>query len=107
MLVEAVLKGRITPGKSLNKLKDNPEIITVLTDYIIEVEKLLELPIRIITVQPGDITRSHDLRRTHGLFVNDSINLACAQRLGLGDIVTRDADFQRVPTLRLSEPTDI
>jgi predicted nucleic acid-binding protein len=107
MLVEAVLKGRITPGKSLNKLKDNPEIITGLTDYITEVGKLLELPIRIITVQPDDITCSHDLRRAHGLFVNDSINLACAQRFGLSDIATHDADFRRVPDLRLWEPTDI
>jgi predicted nucleic acid-binding protein len=36
------------------------------------------------------------LRRAHGLFVNDSINLACAYRAGLADVVTHDADFSRV-----------
>lgn len=53
------------------------------------------------------ITRIHALRRTHGLFFNDSINLACADRPGLTDIVTHDTDFQRVPHIISWEPTDV
>lgn len=107
MLIEAVTKGLVTPGKALNKLKENPAIISSLADYITEIEKLLRLPLKVVEVTSADITRSHALRQTHGLFVNDSINLACADRLGLSDIVTHDADFQRVPHVTSWEPTDV
>lgn len=107
MLIEAVTKGLVTPGKALNKLKDNPSIISSLIDHITEVEKLLRLPMNVIEVTATDIARSHALRQTHGLFFNDSINLACADRLGLTDIVTHDADFQRVPHVTSWEPTDV
>ena len=43
-----------------------------------EIEKLLRLPLTVIEVTSPDIASSHKLRRSHGLFVNDSINLACA-----------------------------
>jgi predicted nucleic acid-binding protein len=76
-----------------------------LTDYIVEVEKLLRLPFRIHQVTRGDIIASHALRQAHGLFVNDSINLACAQRLT--SIITHDSDFNRVPSLSVWEPPDI
>jgi predicted nucleic acid-binding protein len=55
----------------------------------------------------GDIIASHALRQAHGLVVNDSINLACAQRLTLTSIITHDSDFNRVPSLSVWEPTDI
>lgn len=38
MLIEAVAKGLVTPGKALSKLKSNPALISSLTDYITEVE---------------------------------------------------------------------
>lgn len=107
MLIEAVAKGLVTPSKVLSKLKSNPALISSLTDYITEVEKLLRLPFRIIEVTTADIAASHLLRGTHGLFVNDSINLACAHRLGLADVVTHDADFSRVSGVTAWEPMDI
>ncbi len=107
MLIEAVAKGLVTPGKALSKLKSNPALISSLTDYITEVEKLLRLPFRVIEVTTADIAASHALRGTYGLFVNDSINLACANRLGLADVVTHDADFSRVSGVTAWEPMDI
>lgn len=107
MLIEAVAKGLVTPGKALNKLKSNPALIGSLTDYITEVEKLLQLPFTVAGVTIADIATSHALRQTHGLFVNDSINLACAHRLELVDVVTHDADFNRVAGVTTWEPTDI
>ncbi len=65
------------------------------------------LPLEVIEVVAADISASHTLRRTHGLFVNDSINLACAERFGLTDIVTHDGDFSRVPGVAVWSPTDI
>ena len=107
MMAEAVAKGLISPGQIMKKLKANPTVIPLLTDYIAEVERLLRLPFRIHQVTRGDIIASHALRQAHGLFVNDSINLACAQRLTLTSVVTHDSDFNRVPSLSVWEPTDI
>ncbi|MGH8595267.1 MAG: type II toxin-antitoxin system VapC family toxin, partial [Gammaproteobacteria bacterium] len=107
MLAEAIAKGLIFPGQTVKKLKANPTIIPLLTDYIAEVEKLLRLPFRIHEITRGDILAGHALRQMHGLFVNDSINLACAHRLALTNIVTHDSDFNRVATLSMWEPTDV
>lgn len=107
MIGEAVAKGLVTSNKPLNKLKANPLLIQQLTDHSAEVKLLLRLPIQVVEVKQVDILRSHALRQTHGLFVNDSINLACGQRQGLTNIVTHDADFVRVPGVNLWEPTDV
>jgi predicted nucleic acid-binding protein len=107
MLIEAVAKGLVTPGKALGKLKSNLALISSLTDYITEVEKLLQLPFTVVEVTTADIAASHALRRTHGLFVNDSINLACAHRFGLADVITHDADFSRISGVTAWGPTDI
>ena len=82
-------------------------MVSSLSSYIQDVEKLLLLPLRIVEVTAADISVSHPIRRAHGLLVNDSINLASMQRLGLANIVTHDRDFQRVPALRVWAPADI
>ncbi len=107
MAAEAITKGLISPGKPLQKLKANPAVIKGLTDYVSEVEKLLKLPIVIHDITAAEVAASHALRAAHGLFVNDSINLACALGLGLADVVTRDEDFSRVTGITTWEPTDI
>jgi predicted nucleic acid-binding protein len=107
MTAEAITKGLISPGKPLHKLKASPDVIKGLTDYVTEIERLLKLPIFVNEITAADIAASHALRAAHGLFVNDSINLACALRLGLTDVVTHDEDFGRVTTITTWEPTDI
>lgn len=107
MMAEALAKGVITAGQPLRKLKADASLITKLSDYITEVRDLLLLPLAVIEVSFADVEASHSLRGAHGLFVNDSINLACAERLGVADVVTHDADFRRVPHVRVWEPTDV
>jgi predicted nucleic acid-binding protein len=107
MIAEALTKNLIGPGQPLKKLKANPGVIQTLTDYFAEVEDLLQLPFQIIETTRADISASRTFRRAHGLFVNDSINLACANNRGLTDIVSHDADFRRVPSINIWEPTDV
>jgi predicted nucleic acid-binding protein len=107
MMTEAVAKGLISKSKILKKLKDDPEIVKGLTDYISTVETLIKLPVKVIEASVVDISNSHTLRRTYGLFVNDSISLACAQRYKIVNVATNDGDFSRVPTITVWEPTDI
>ncbi|MGH9844997.1 MAG: hypothetical protein ACREEM_40295, partial [Blastocatellia bacterium] len=72
----------------------NPALILPLTGYITEIEKLPPLPFIITEATTADIAASHALRGAHGLFVNDSINLACRLRLGISDIVAHDSDLR-------------
>jgi predicted nucleic acid-binding protein len=107
MLIEAVDKGLVTSSQVLKKLKAHPEIVQQLSDYITEAQKISQLPITVIVVTPQDIQRSHQLRRQFGLLVNDSINLACAQRLGIVHVATHDDDFDCVAGITVWKPTDI
>jgi predicted nucleic acid-binding protein len=107
MMAEALVKGLITPGQPLKKLKANSNVIAGLVDYVTEIQNLFRLPFQVIEATMSDITASHALRYQHGLFVNDSINLACVDRYGLADIVSHDADFRRVASINLWEPTDV
>lgn len=106
MLGESVAKGLVSASQALKRLKANPELVTQLTDYIADVRTILLLPIKIAEITAADIESSHSLRQAHGLFVNDSINLACAERLGIKHIVTRDGDFAVVPDLSVWSPAD-
>lgn len=107
MVAEALTKRLITAGQPLKKLKANPSVVTQLTDYVADVDTLLLLPLQVLTVTPADIAASHALRQAHGLFVNDSINLACALRHGMNNLVTHDADFNRAPLAAVWEPVDV
>lgn len=107
MMTEAVSRKLISPGQPLKKLKANPSVILSLAGYINDVESILKLPFQVIEVTLQDIQNSNNLRQKHGLFVNDSINLICAQRLGISHFVTHDSDFARVSTITVWQPTDV
>lgn len=107
MMAEASAKGVITSGQPPKKLKADPSVTTKLSSYIAEIGDLLLLPLEVIEVSSADVRASRSLRRAHGFFVNDSINLACADRLGIAGVATHDADLQRVPHVRVWEPLDV
>ena len=107
MLIEAVDGGLVAPGKVLRKLKAQPAIIGQLTSHISQIKKLLKLPFTILPIDKFDISKSHSLRTKHHLFVNDSLNLACAKRHGIRHIATYDGDFERATGVQMWSPTDI
>lgn len=107
LISEALAKGLIPAGQPVKKLKANPLIITSLTDYLTDIEDILTFSLKVIEVTLADIIASHTLRQSYGLFVNDSINIACAQRFGISNIVTRDNDFSAVLGVNVWQPTDI
>ncbi len=107
MMVEAVTNGFVTPGKTLRKLKAQPELIGQLTEYISQTKALLKPPFTMLQIDVGDISLSHKLRLKHHLFVNDSINLACAKRHGIRNIVTHDSDFANISDIKMWSPTDL
>lgn len=107
MVIEAVGSGLISGAKPFEKLKRQPQLIAQLSHYITEINQLLQLPLTVIEVAEKDINWSHALRQAYGMLVIDSINLACAVRRGITDIVTHDTDFLHIPKLNIWQPTDI
>ena len=107
MLAEAVDKGLVTASKVLQKLKARPDLVSQLTDYITDIRAIAQLPFSIISISSDDIEQSHVIRQTYGLFVNDSINLACTRRAGVTHIATHDSDFDRLDKINVWKPTDI
>lgn len=55
MMAEALMKGIISPGQPVKKLKAQSHLIQQLTDYITDVETLLRLPLKVVEVTVGDI----------------------------------------------------
>lgn len=107
MVIEAVNVGLVSGAKPFEKLKRQPHLIVQLSDYITEINQLLQLPLNVIEVTEEDIKWSHALRRAYGVLVIDSVNLACAVRRGITDIATHDTDFLHIPKLNIWQPTDI
>ncbi|RKY02162.1 hypothetical protein DRP77_08380 [Candidatus Poribacteria bacterium] len=107
MVAEAVEKGFVTLRNAVRKLKENPRIVKLLSQYSRDVEAILALPIIVEPITRDDIISSGQLRERYGLMTNDSLNLACMERLGIRDIATRDEDFEAVEWINVWKPDDI
>lgn len=107
MLIDAVSKGLVTKSKVLRKLKEQPGLIEQLTDHSRQIRQLLKLPFTVLPVDSDAIAKSHVIRRKHHLFVNDSINLACARRRRIVNVATHDSDFNRIASIKVWFPSDI
>jgi len=85
-------------------LKRNPKILSKLDAYrsVARVESLPNL--RILEVLPADFVQARSLMQRHHLLSNDALHLAVMQRNKLDMLASKDADFQRVPWIKLHQP---
>lgn len=107
MMIEAVTKGLVSPGNVVRKLREKPALIRELHVYQEQIELI---PLMGITVQGLDLevtAFAAEIRRRHGLLVNDSLLSATAIREGITDFASADPDFERVEGLRLFHPDDL
>jgi predicted nucleic acid-binding protein len=106
MLEEAISKGLAgaQPRKTLNQ---HPERVRQLTDYWLEVERLLTLNLLILTVDEDTIRVAQKERERFGLLNNDSLITASMRLYGIRAIATHDHSFERCTDLSVFSPTDI
>jgi predicted nucleic acid-binding protein len=61
----------------------------------------------ILSLDLSTMTLAAEIRRRHGLLVNDSLLAATAAREGIASFASADTDFERVEELRLFCPGDL
>ena len=83
---------RTNPVEPIRRLSD--ELVTA-------VRQMLRLPhIYLVSVEADDIFQMLKNTQQYALMPRDALHLAIMQRLDLQDIVSDDADFDRVPELQ-------
>jgi len=107
MMVEAVKKNLVTPPNVRKKLENNPSIVTQLSDYFLNTQKIPMMGIEIVEVDFQTFLKSQNFRNTYGLMVNDSIILASMQKEGIHSLVTNDEGFNIVEDIFVFNPDDL
>ncbi len=106
MIAEALSKGLIASGGA-KVLKQSPKLVSSLTDYWRETERLLALNLLFIPVNEAIVRRAQAERHAAGLLTNDSMIIACMREFGLTFLASNDADFERVGGITVFKPTDL
>lgn len=107
MTVEAVAAGLVSGKDVVKKLRAKPEVVRGLRIYQDHVERIPLMGVDVLPIDLSVLLRSADIRRQHGLLVNDSLVVAVAQAAGIKTLASADADFERVKNLRLYRPSDL
>ncbi len=105
MMIEAVAAGLVPAGNVAKKLRAHPDIVRRLHIYQEQVERVPLMGVDVAPVGLGVLVRSAELRRRHGLLVNDSLVVAAAREAGVNKLASSDGDFRRVKDLELFAPS--
>lgn len=107
MMVEAVIKGLVSPGNVARKLRERPQIAKELSQSEEQAEAILGMGVEAMPVESDVLLASRHYRGAYGLMVNDSVTVALAQRARIDMIASADHDFARIPGFRLYAPGDL
>ena len=107
MMIEAVERKLVSGGNVAKKLRGRPEAVKRLQTYHQQVERIPLMGIKIQDLDLRLVLASEEVRRHHGLLVNDSIVAASAITAGIRSLATADGDFHRVHEINCFSPTDI
>ncbi|MCK4727835.1 MAG: PIN domain-containing protein, partial [Desulfobacterales bacterium] len=107
MILEAIEKKFVSKNKPLQKIKKNLGLITKLTKYIEDVEKIPKIGIAIIDLNKDIVLESKKIRLNKGLMTNDSLIYTTMIQNEIYDLATFDNDFDDIDTITVYKPTDI
>ena len=82
-------------------------MITKLTKYIEDVEKILEMGIAVIDLTKDIVLESKKIRLEKGLMTNDSLIYTAMIQNKIYNLATFDNDFNYLDTITVYKPTDI
>jgi len=104
MLAEAIATLGLAPRDAVSYLKAHPDAVRQLQWYRTIPSDIARSRVRILDVTYRELHNSKQYRVDHGLLTADSITLAVMERHKLAHLVTNDADFERVPGIRVWMP---
>ena len=107
MMLEAVTRGLVSPGNVARKLRERPEVVRQLDLYQEQVERIPLMGVDVVPLGLATVMRSGEVRKRHGLMVNDSLLVAALRDLGVTALASADTGFQAVEGLTLLQPRDL
>jgi predicted nucleic acid-binding protein len=107
MMLEALARELVTPGKVAKKLKNRPEIVKQLTAYAAQVKTIPEMNINIVPVTLELCERALFWQQQYGLMTNDALLIAACRQQNCLYLASNDTAFRQVENLILIQPTDI
>jgi predicted nucleic acid-binding protein len=107
MMVEAVRKKLVEPPNIVKKLSKAPQKLKRLNEYFVNTEKIQDMGIAIKPLIFETIIKSHVVRLTSGLMVNDSVIIASMKQEGVKLLATNDKAFEKVDEIVVCTPEDI
>ena len=107
MIVEAFRKELVKPPNLADQLSQSPQTLKLLNEYFVHTEMIQEMGIVIRPLKFDTIVRSHMLRLTSGLMVNDSIVVASMKQERINLLATSDRSFESVSEIQLCMPQDL
>jgi predicted nucleic acid-binding protein len=107
MMIEAVVEGHVPAGAVARRLRERPDAVRSCRRYNQAAAMIAGWGIDVRPLELGTCLRAAEVRAAEGLLTNDSLVVATMRDEGIETIATADADFRRVPGLRVYRPTDL
>jgi predicted nucleic acid-binding protein len=89
----------------VQRLRQHRTKLQQLSAYRQGIDAILTSAVKVMAPTPGLVLKAADTCRMHGLLCNDALVVAIMQSIGLTDLASNDADFDRVPWLVRYSPT--
>ncbi len=109
MIGEALQKGLFDgqQEKGAKYLSKHPEQVKVLTDYWVNIVRLLALNLLVLPMEQDIVEGAQAERVNAGLLTNDSLIVAAMREYGISKIATNDRQFETVAGISVFSPTDV
>lgn len=104
MVAEIASKHEMNRLEVSRLIKRCPSVISELERCETAIQEIPDFDIEVLPLMSGAVIESRSLRSEHQLMTNDSINLFIMKLAGLKDIATNDADFYRIPWIKVWRP---
>lgn len=91
-------------SKIVDRLKQNPACVQQLSRFRSALRTISQMGVQIITIPTTTLDTAAAISQQTGLLSNDALLVAVIQANGLTNLVSNDADFDRVPGLTRYTP---
>lgn len=107
MMLEAVTKGMVAPGGIAEKLKENPAVVTGLSEYADSVLRIPDMGISILPITMELCESAVPIQRRYGLMTNDSLLIAACQSRDCPNLASNDLGLQDIEGITMFRPGDL
>jgi predicted nucleic acid-binding protein len=104
LTLEARARFQWSPGKVVQRLKQNPGSLQNLTQFRTAIERVVQSRISVLPAFSALLVTAAGLCQRPGLLITDALSVALMQTHSVTKIASDDADFDRVPNITRYAP---